>query len=211
VSKLILKGHGGARFDLNITQFRSPMSASIASVQTRTRQHHFPIRAGQPDIQFTAHFTTLDEKHRFTNFVRDHQQNTQKSRFTPGSTPYQRGLVTLMWPERNIVDWTGYITNLPVREPRFEYAPKVTFGVMLVDSLMSVSTTSASQGNSWWFIRGLQIPQWQPWMAESDFLEPNRPASQDSEVDTGQVVSSVLQNVTTAGSTITNLITGLFR
>lgn len=207
MSKLFLRGHTGQRFELNITQFRSPMSASIASVQTRTRQHHFPIRAGQPDIQFTAHFTSVDAKHAFTNFVRDHQLHTRMADYGPGSTPGQRGLVSLMWPERDIVDWTGYITSLPVREPRFEYAPRVTFGVTLVDSLMSSSTTGGSLGNPWQFILGPQIPRWRPeWAAEADFLDPTDPVSQQPGED-GAVITGFQQ----AAGRITDVIAGLFR
>lgn len=208
MSQLILRGHDGSRFDLNITQFRSPMSASIASVQTRTMQHHFPIRAGQPDIQFTAHFADVDEKHRFQNFVRDHQVHTRMARYTPGSNAYQRGAVTLMWPQRDIVDWTGYITSLPVREPRFEYAPRVTFGVMLLDSLMSTTTTAASLGNTWWNILGPQIVPWQDaWRAEAGFTEPSAPADQEPpERDLGG-----FQQAAGAVTGIGNLIAGLFR
>lgn len=179
MSKMILRGHGGIRFELNVTQFRSPMSASINSVQTRTMAHHFPIRAGQPDIQFTVHFSSLDGKHKFVNFVRDHQRNTQRAQYTSG--PLERGAVTLMWPERNILNWTGYIVSMPVSEPRFEYAPKVTFGVALLDSLMSTTTIQGSLGNSFWSVAGPQIPAYVPDGPESDFLLPTPPASQEPD------------------------------
>jgi hypothetical protein len=179
MSQLILKGHAGAVFRLNITQFRSPMSASISSVQTRRMMHHFPIRAGQPDIQFTAHFASLDEKHRFQNFVRDHQRHTQEVSYGPWNT--DRGLVSLNWPERNIIGWTGHIVTLPVREPRFEYAPRVTFGVALVSSLMSTQTTNGSSGNSWISIIGQTIVPYIPFDPEVDIQPPIPPASQEPD------------------------------
>lgn len=212
MSQLVLRGHDGSRFDLNITQFRSPMSASINSVQTRTRQHHFPIRAGQPDIQFTAHFTSVDEKHRFQDFVREHQLHARMASYGPTSTVYRRGAVTLMWPRRNIENWTGYITSLPVREPRFEYAPRVTFGVTLMDSLMSATTTQASLGNSWWSIRGPQIVPWQDaWLADSDFRAPDPPSDQQTEPQTTTTRRDGFQTVTDTVTGIGDLITGLFR
>lgn len=173
MSKLILTGHGGARFELNITQFRSPMSASINSVQTRTMQQHFPIRAGQPDMQFTAHFTSVDAKHDFQNFVREHQRNTREAQYA--SSGYDDGTVRMMWPERDIINWTGYIFSMPVREPRFEYAPRVTFGVALVDSLMSERTWEASIGNSFWAIAGQLIPRYVPDDPDGDWLRPPTP------------------------------------
>jgi hypothetical protein len=207
MSQLIMRGHDGSRFDLNITQFRSPMSATIVSVQTRSREHHFPIRAGQPDIQFTAHFASLDEKHRFQSFVRDHQLNTAVADYSPGANAYRRGAVTLMWPERDIVNWTGYITGLPVREPRFEYAPRVTFGVMLLDSLMSVTTTQASLGNGFNFVLGPQIPAWQDiWGADAGLVDPTDPAD-----DPAPAPAAVVEAAGSLIGGIADLVTGLFR
>ena len=138
MSQLKLTGQDGISFKLNVTQFRSPMSAQITSAQTRTMLQHFPIRCGQPDIQFTCVFSTLDEKHGFQNFVREHQV---KALTMEKNSPMD---VTLFWPERNIENWTGYITQYKVDERRFEYRPDVTFGVDLVDSMMSEKTTLSS-------------------------------------------------------------------
>jgi hypothetical protein len=202
MSKLILTGHGGARFKLNITQFRSPMSASINSVQTRTMQHHFPIRAGQPDMQFTAHFTSLDAKHEFQNFVRDHQRNTQKAQYA--SSALEGGAVTLLWPERNILNWTGYIVNMPVREPRFEYAPRVTYGVALVESALSEQTWEVSIGNGFNYVLGPQIPAYPD---DSAVLQPPIPPSSQQPAPEAQgqnLIGSVF-------GTIADVVGRLFR
>ena len=158
MSRLIVRGHDGAEFKLVITQFRSPMSATINTAQTRKMLHHFPVRAGQPDIQFTAQFTSQDEKHKFQNFVRDHQLHAQDDKYTSSVT--SNGAVTLLWPERNIDNWTGYITSVPVQEVRFDYAPKLTFGVMLIESLMSKRTFGASIGATVDNIFGVEIPKY---------------------------------------------------
>lgn len=203
---MILTGHNGARFELNVTQFRSPMSASINTVQTRTMAHHFPIRAGQPDMQFTVHFTSPDEKHRFQNFVREHQQNTQKAQYA--STGFDDGTVNLMWPERDILNWTGYIFNMPVREPRFEYAPRVTFGVALVNSLMSERTWEASIGSSVFSIFGPQIPAYVPFDPETEVFQPPTPPSSQDQSSPGQSVNAAIGSIFTG---IGNAIGGLFR
>jgi hypothetical protein len=160
MSKLIVRGHNGAEFKLSVTQFRSPMSATINTVQTRRMTHHFPIRAGQPDIQFTAHFPSQDEKHEFQNFVRDHQLNALDDKYTNSTT--SSGAVTLLWPERDINSWTGYIVNVPVQEVRFDYAPKLTFGVMLIKSLMSDRTFASSLGSGFDNIFGVKISPYVP-------------------------------------------------
>lgn len=138
----------GKSYDLNVTQFRSPMTAAITSVQTKAMLQHFPIRCGQPDINFTVKFTSQDDKHVFQGFVRQHQLMAAMEDNT---------WVTLWWPERNINNWTGYIVQYGVSERRFEVAPIVTFGVSLVDSLMSEKTTIASKGIDLDRILGPQI------------------------------------------------------
>lgn len=205
VSKLILTGHNGARFELTVTQFRSPMSASINSVQTRTMAHHFPIRAGQPDMQFTVQFNSIDAHHKFRDFVREHQKNTQKAQYA--STGLDDGTVKLLWPERDIVNWTGYIFNMPVREVRFEYAPRVTFGVALVDSLMSERTWESSIGNGFGFVLGPQIPSYVFYDPETDWMQPpTTPSSQ--QPDPGAQERGLIGSV--FGS-IGNAIGSLFR
>lgn len=200
MSQLVVRGHNGAVFRLNVTQFRSPMSASINSVQTRTMMQHFPIRAGQPDIQFTVHFASVKDKHDFQSFVRDHQRNTQRSpAFAEGS---DGGAVVLQWPERDILNWTGYIVSMPVSEPRFEYAPKVTFGVALVESLMSNRTFIASYGNDWTSIPGQLIPEWNFGDPEVGFQLPTPPA--ETQPDPGAEERGLVGSIISA-------IGGLFR
>lgn len=197
MSQLLIKGHNGARFKLNVTQFRSPMSASIASVQTRKMMHHFPIRAGQPDIQFTVQFRSIDDHHKFRDFVREHQLNTHTVDYNT-----RDGMVTLLWPERDINNWTGYITTMPGREVRFEYAPKVTFGVSLVDSMLSERTIDYSRGNSIWSVAGPQIPAYvlDAFDVESLFQLPSLPNS--------EIIEEVLGVTRTVAETIINNTVG---
>ena len=178
MSQLVIKGHRGKEFKLNVTQFRSPMSASITSVQTRTMMQHFPIRAGQPDINFTVKFASNQDKHDFQAFERDHQINAQSH---SGDKTGDQGMITLWWPERNIENWTGYIVEFRVVEARFIYAPSVTFGVALIDSLMSARTTISSVGSGWTSIWGPQIPPWQvtnPGEPDNALVPPTPPSSQ---------------------------------
>lgn len=200
MSQLLLKGHNGARFKLNVTQFRSPMSASITSAQTRKMMHHFPIRAGQPDIQFTVHFRSIDDHHKFRDFVREHQLNTHSVNYNT-----REGMVTLLWPERDIINWTGYITSMPGRDVRFEYAPKITFGVSLVDSLLSERTIDYSRGNGFWNVAGPQIPSYilDAFDVESLFQLPSLPNAQVIEEVLG-VTQSVAETI------INNTVGGVF-
>ena len=177
MSQMILRGHKGAQFKLNVTQFRSPMNADITTVQTRKMAQHFPVRAGQPDVQFTVQFRSIDEYHAFRDFVRDHQRNSQVADHTPTRTD-NSGMINLFWPQRGITDWWGYITSLQVREARFIYAPKLTFGVMLVSSMLTERTYNASLGNT--LLSGIianQIPAYS--FPEDSLIQlPTTPISQ---------------------------------
>ena len=200
MSRLIVRGHDGREFKLVITQFSSPMSASINSAQTRKMVNHFPIRAGQPDIQFTTQFTSQDDKHKFQDFVRDHQLYALEGRYSDSAT--SKSAVTLMWPERDIKSWTGYIVNVPVEEVRFDYAPKLTFGVMLVDSLMSTRTFDASVGASFDSIFGIEIPAYVPDAEDVSnwFQLPVLPASKQIQ-QTVEAVQSLIERIVTGGGT----------
>lgn len=154
MSQLRIYDGTSREFKLNVTQFRSPMSASINSAQTKTMLQHFPIRSGQPDINFTVQYESLDAKHSFESFVRKHQQEADRMSNTDPKS------VTLWWPERNIENWTGYIVAYTVIERRFETAARATFGVSLIDSMMSERTTLASRSVDVWKILGLQIPRY---------------------------------------------------
>ena len=196
MSLLILRGHDGREFKLVITQFSSPMSATINSAQTRKMMNHFPIRAGQPDIQFTTQFTSLAERSDFYKFVRDHQLNALEDRYNDSAS--STGVVTLMWPERDIKNWTGYIVDVPVEEARFDYAPRLTFGVMLVDSLLSARTFGASLGASADTIFGIQIPDYIPDAEDISnwFQLPTLPASRQIQQTVAAVQSLIEQAVT---------------
>lgn len=204
MSKLILRGHKGAEFKLNVTQFRSPLSASINTVQTRTMTHHFPIRAGQPDIQFTVQFRSIEDHHAFRDFVRSHQRNAQIADQTSTALD-NSGMITLFWPERGITNWTGYITSMPGREVRFDYAPKITFGVMLITSMLSERTYQASSGNDFFTIAGQQIGPYLGNLIDELIQPPTPPASQQPEEDSAQQE----QNQSVLGS-LFNWVGGIF-
>jgi len=149
MSRLLIKGPLGQRFVMNVLQFRAPMSAQIDSAQTKDMLQHFPIRAGQPDIQFTVKFASLDEKTRFEAFVRKHQVAAHND----GDKK-----IHLMWPQRNIINWSGFICEYKVAVRRFDYAPQVTFGVALVDSMLSRLTIVSSVGTPFSRVYGPQVP-----------------------------------------------------
>lgn len=172
MSHLYIYDHRSREFKMNVTQFRSPMNASINSVQTKSMAQHFPIRCGQPDINFTVQYASLEDKHAFEGFVREHQRTAATEKDTE---------ITLWWPERNIENWTGFITQYAVNEKRFETAPSATFGVSLYESMMSEKTTLASRGIDVTKIFGIQIPGYRGYrdtiLVRPNFSNPAQPVN----------------------------------
>lgn len=164
MSRLKLKGMGRS-YTLNVVEFSANIAATISSFQVQAHQHHFPIRVDQPDLTLTVIFPTESEKVDFQNFVRSHQMNALTLNTSP---PW----VTLWWPERNIDNWTGYITNYNAGSQRFDVAPGVSFGVALVDSMVSKRTTISSSGATFSSVFGPQVP-WGPSEMRNDRPEPS--------------------------------------
>ena len=100
---------GAREFTLNVLQFRSPMSAAINSVQTRTMLQHFPIRCGQPDIEFTVQFARRQEKTVFQAFVREHQVKALQATMVSSRGSSCGG--------RSATSPTGAATSVPSRSP----------------------------------------------------------------------------------------------
>lgn len=88
-------------FHLNVVSFSSPIYGTIASTQVKRMAIYFPIKLVQPDIQFDVVFATEADYEAFQRFVRLHQIIALSS----------VSLITMNWPERNIVNQTGFIRH----------------------------------------------------------------------------------------------------
>jgi len=115
-------------FNLNVLAFSSPIFGSISGAQTRDQMHWYPIKANQPEIQFDVQFFGEKDYESFQNMV----HLSQRSSLT-ASQP----MVHLNWPERNINNWSGLITQFQGGGMRFNPAPRAKFTVFLFDSFVS--------------------------------------------------------------------------
>lgn len=147
MSQLIIQG-ATATFALNVTSFDSPMYAQENSAQVKALQVHFPVRMAQPSVKFDVTFANIDDYLSFQQFVRD-----QQALAINNSQP-----VSLYWPARNILGWTGFIGSFEAGNTRFNYVPRSSFKVDLVDSLLSYRTYFQSLSAYWTSIYGIDIP-----------------------------------------------------
>jgi len=134
----------GRTYLVNVLSFQSGIYQTIASAQTRSKAVHFPIKVNQPDIDFSVIFSSEADYQQFQEAVRRHQQMALSS----------TRLLTLNWPERSIVNWTGVIKNFQSGGSRRNYAPRANFTVQLVDSLASNRVQVASIAPPWQTIYG---------------------------------------------------------
>lgn len=134
---------------LNVLQFNSPVYGSVDSVQTRTMLQHFPIRMTQPEIAFTCKWESEAAFQAFQTFIRNVHLDALVSS-SPG--------VTLDWPERDIVNWTGLPRSIPGGGMRFNPTPTAVFVVDLITSLVSSRTDFSSIASNWQAVSSLGLP-----------------------------------------------------
>lgn len=158
MSKLLLKTGIYGTFEMNVLSFNSPIFGTIVPVQTKTIAQYFPIKANQPEIQFDVIFRNEREYERFQRFVRATQQFALTA---------QAPQITLSWPERNIINWTGVIKHLRAGGMRMNYTPRAVFVVDLVDSLVSQRTSFSSMAAPFAAVIGTTLNYLQ-----SAFLQP---------------------------------------
>jgi hypothetical protein len=105
--------------------------------------HALIQKSGEIDVQFRSEEDFED----FQRFVRGHQQRVL---FNPSPI----NTVWLNWPERNIDNWTGVIKAFKAGGERFVFAPRASFIVSLIDSMVSSRTDIASLVPNWRTIYG---------------------------------------------------------
>jgi len=130
---------------LKCTAFSSPLTGVMASSQTKHAMHHFPIKADQQNIQFDCVFRNWSEYRDFQDYIRKHQMRAL--------TTVQNPEITLNWPERDIVNWSGVVSTIKAGDDRFNIAPKAQVNFLLVDSMLSQKTWTSSFGENFtkWF------------------------------------------------------------
>mgnify|MGYP003420295537 FL=1 len=168
---------GTRGYKLNVLSFSSPVFGTMSSVQTRYMEMHFPIKSIQPEIKLDVQFASEEEYENFQRFVRGHQQ---RALFNPNVG----NVIWLNWPERGIDNWTGVIKAFRAGGERRVFAPRASFIVDLIDSMVSSRTDVASLASSWRAIYGegmgpgaVLAP---PTQAERDLAKENNWGSYDN-------------------------------
>lgn len=144
VSQLRCSGSDQDDFFHNCLSIQSPIFGQMNSAQTKSKIQYFPIKAHQPEIQFNVIFTSQDLWEDWQVWVRTNMTKAQGANGQSGNIG-----VTLNWPERSINNWSGIILKQKAGGMRYNYAPRDSFTVELVNSLVSNSTTIASFGTAW--------------------------------------------------------------
>ncbi|OBY33516.1 hypothetical protein [Mycolicibacter kumamotonensis] len=147
MSQLTLSSTLGS-FKLNCVRISTLLYSDMSSVQTRWMQQHFPTKQEQPQVTFDLQFTNELLFQQFQTFVRMHHLSALST------VPTTTAAVTLWWPERDINNWTGLITNFKGGGMRFNPAPRAQLSVDLIDSVFSQGAAAASVGATWLSVVG---------------------------------------------------------
>lgn len=145
MSQLLLTAAGQDSFSMNVLSMNSPISGEMNSAQTKGQVQWFPIKAMQPEIQFNVIFPTERDWETWQVWGRENMLNAQLANTTSGNVG-----VTLDWPQRSVQQWSGILTKVNAGGRRFNVAPRATFIIELVNSLVSNSTTFGSFGTTAW-------------------------------------------------------------
>lgn len=151
MSKLYVRTTYAGQFAMNVTRFHSDIFGTMMGAQTKKMMVYFPIRTNQARIEFDVQFASNGDYLGFQDFVRTTQRNGLSNDAEPG--------VTLYWPERSILNWSGIIKEFVGGASRFVYAPRAKFAVELVDSLTSVRTVVSSIAPIFDTVYGLGSPE----------------------------------------------------
>lgn len=141
----LLVSNGIRQFYLNVVSFDSAVFEETNNAQVRNLQVHFPIKMVQPSIVLNLQFTTPLEFENFQNFIREHQHNAINN----------VEILTLLWPERGINNWTAVASKFQAGDKRFNVGPTAQLQLDLVDSLVSRRTDFAGFAMPWYSIVGL--------------------------------------------------------
>jgi hypothetical protein len=140
MSYLTLTGVGQT-WQLNVVSFNSPINGQIDTAQVNTMAVHFPIKVVQPTLDLSVQFFSESDYNSFQVFVRAHQQQVL-------AAPSARTLVTLSWPERNIIAWSGVIKEFKAGGMRANFAPRASFTIDTAQNMVStVNWTLGSTGS----------------------------------------------------------------
>lgn len=135
MSQLQVLTDTAGNFKLNVLAFSSPIFGSINGVQTKDMKVWYPIKANQPEVSFDVQFIDEKDYEAFQKLVRDSQRWALNA---------PRPMVHLNWPERNINNWSGLITEFQAGGMKGNPAPRAKFTVYLFDSYISQYSEMAS-------------------------------------------------------------------
>lgn len=134
MSQMRMYSAGVGTLWVKVVSFNTSLDGTITPSQTKQALHHYPRRAAHQNISFQVVCRDATELATIQSFIRHHQRHALTSPANPE--------VVLWWPQRGIRDWSGIIKKVEAGGKRFSVAPKVSFTVDLVDSLLAEKT--------WW-------------------------------------------------------------
>ena len=128
---------GGRAYEAKVMAYDSTIDGEFVSAQTKIGKQHFPFKTEHTDINFSLIMRNHAELQWFAEFVRRHHMIALGN---------DAQTMRLNWPERGIDNWSGFVKSIQTGEQMGITAPRVVISFILIDSLTSRRTWTASSG-----------------------------------------------------------------
>lgn len=136
-----LSGTNGS-LQLAIIAFSFGLNSQIETAQLHTRAMYYPIKVLQDDFTFTVHFRSEQAYRQAQDFIQGSMKQLTTQQYSGEAV--LSGQLHLSWPQVNI-DYQGFIKQSPMGAKKFDFAPKVSYTMILTQDSVYSSTYNASQ------------------------------------------------------------------
>lgn len=152
-----LSGQAGS-IQLPVVSFNFGLNSMIEDAQLHQRTVYYPIKVLQDDFNFTVQFRSEQAYRQAQDFIQASTRQLTTEQYS-GSRVLQ-GYLHFSWPELNI-DYMGFIKQSPMGAKKWDFAPRVTYTMILVQDSIYSPTYNASDAPNFNSIYGpntLNVP-----------------------------------------------------
>jgi hypothetical protein len=135
-----LSGQSGS-IQLPVVSFTYGLTSMMEEAQLHQGVQYYPIKVVQDDFTFTVQFQSEQAYRQAQDFIERSTKQLTTQQFT--GTQVTSGYLHFSWPELNI-DYQGFIKQSPMGAKKWDYAPKATYTMILIQDSIYTPTYNAS-------------------------------------------------------------------
>ena len=135
-----LSGQSGS-IQLPVVSFNFGLNSQIESAQLHERTVYYPIKVLQDDFSFTVQFRSEQAYEQAQQFIQTSMKQLTTQQMS--GTNVLSGGLRFSWPELNI-DYQGFVKQSPMGAKKWDFAPRITYIMILVQDSIYTPTYNAS-------------------------------------------------------------------